>query len=195
MTFSVLQIRPISVDGLRSEIDWSKINESDAWLKSGCAIGPGEISGICDVVYLKRDGFDKMETRQIAAEITSLNSKMRHMKRNYILIGYGRWGSAVPSLGVPVQWSDISEAKVIVECCLEDFRIEPSQGTHFFQNMTSANAGYINVNPYSRPGEKCDTSTLDTLPAFHETKFIRAVHFDTPPMVIVDGRENRAIIK
>ena len=195
MTFSVLQIRPISVDGLRSEIDWSKINESDAWLKSGCAIGPGEISGICDVVYLKRDGFDKMETRQIAAEITSLNSKMRHMKRNYILIGYGRWGSAVPSLGVPVQWSDISEAKVIVECCLEDFRIEPSQGTHFFQNMTSANAGYINVNPYSRPGEKCDSSTLDTLPAFHETKFIRAVHFDTPLMVIVDGRENRAIIK
>lgn len=195
MSFSVLQIRPISIDGLRSDIDWSKADDSNAWLKSGCAIGPGEITGICDVVYLKRDAFDKMKTRQMASEITELNSEMRRQKRNYILIGYGRWGSSVPSLGVPVQWSDISEAKVIVECSLEDFRIDPSQGTHFFQNMTSANAGYINVNPYSRPDELCDTSVLDALPASHETEFIRAVHLDTPLTVLVDGRNGRAIIQ
>ena len=195
MRFSVLQIRPISIDGLRSDIDWSKADDSNAWLKSGCAIGPGEITGICDVVYLKRDAFDKMKTRQMASEITELNSEMRRQKRNYILIGYGRWGSSVPSLGVPVQWSDISEAKVIVECSLEDFRIDPSQGTHFFQNMTSANAGYINVNPYSRPDELCDTSVLDALPAFHETEFIRAVHLDTPLTVLVDGRNGRAILQ
>lgn len=195
LTFSVLQIRPISADGLRSDIDWAKIDDNGAWLKSSCAIGPGEIPGICDVVYLKRGAFDKMKTRQMASEITALNAEMRRQKRNYVLIGYGRWGSSEPSLGVPVQWSDISEAKVIVECCLEDFRIDPSQGTHFFQNMTSANAGYVNVNPYSRPGELCDTSVLDARPAFHETEFIRAVHLDTPLTVLVDGREGRALIK
>lgn len=195
LTFSVLQIRPISADGLRSDIDWAKIDDNGAWLKSSCAIGPGEIPGICNVVYLKRGAFDKMKTRQMASEITALNAEMRRQKRNYVLIGYGRWGSSEPSLGVPVQWSDISEAKVIVECCLEDFRIDPSQGTHFFQNMTSANAGYVNVNPYSRPGELCDTSVLDARPAFHETEFIRAVHLDTPLTVLVDGREGRALIK
>ena len=131
----------------------------------------------------------------MASEITAFNAEMRKLKRNYVLIGYGRWGSSVPTLGIPVQWSDISEAKVIVECSLENFRIEPSQGTHFFQNMTSANAGYINVNPYSRPEEKCDTAFLDKLPAFHETEFIRAVHAERELTVLVDGRENRALIK
>ena len=195
LIFSVLQIRPISVDGLRSDIDWSRVDENGAWLRSGCAIGPGEIPGICDIVYLKREAFDRMKTRQMASEITAFNAEMRKLKRNYVLIGYGRWGSSVPTLGIPVQWSDISEAKVIVECSLENFRIDPSQGTHFFQNMTSANAGYINVNPYSRPEEKCDTAFLDKLPAFHETEFIRAVHAERELTVLVDGRENRALIK
>ena len=194
LTFSVLQIRPVSADGLRSEVDWSKVSRSGAWLYSGCAIGTGEIPGIRDVVYLKKESFDKMNTAEIAGEITAMNAEMRRLKRNYILIGYGRWGSSVPSLGVPVQWSDISEARVIVECCLEDFRIDPSQGTHFFQNMTSANAGYVNVNPYSRPGEICDTAYLDSLPALRETEFIRAVQFESPLTVIADGKTGRAVV-
>ncbi len=195
LKFSVLQIRPISVDGLQSDIDWSEVDTEGAAVVSECAIGPGRIPGLCDVVCLKREAFDRMKTRQIAAELTTLNSEMRRLKRNYVLIGYGRWGSSVPSLGVPVQWSDISEARVIVECSLEDFRIDPSQGTHFFQNMTSANAGYVNVNPYSRPGEVCDTSAFDSLPAFRETEFIRAVHLDSPLTVLADGRTGRAVIK
>ncbi len=193
MEFSVLQIRPISIDGLRSEIDWSKIDDTGAWLRSGCAIGPGEISGICDVVYLKRETFDRMRTREIASSLTAVNAEMRRLKRNYILIGYGRWGSSVPSLGIPVQWSDISEAKAIVECSLEDFRIEPSQGTHFFQNMTSAGAGYISVNPWARPDDLCDSSVLDALPAVHETEFLRVVRLDRPLTVIADGRSSRGI--
>ncbi len=195
MEFSVLQIRPISIDGMRSGVDWSKIETSGAWLRSGCAIGPGEIPGIYDIVYLKRESFDRMRTREIAASLNSLNAEMRRLKRNYILIGYGRWGSSIPSLGVPVQWSDISEAKAIVECSLEDFRIEPSQGTHFFQNMTSAGAGYINVNPWSRPEDLCDTSALDALPAVRETEFIRAVRLDRPLAVIADGRNSRACVR
>lgn len=195
MDFSVLQIRPISADGLHSDIDWSKVDTAGAWLISGCAIGPGEIPGIRDVAYLKREAFDRMQTRRIAADITAFNSEMRRQKRNYALIGYGRWGTSEPTLGVPLQWSDISEARAIVECSLENFRIDPSQGTHFFQNMTSANAGYINVNPFSRPGELCDTSVLDALPASYETEFVRAVSLPRDMLLIADGRAGRALAK
>ena len=155
--FNVLQIRPISSVNSFNAVDWNSLDTEGALLSSGCAIGPGMIQGVRDVVYLRRQNFDVMKTREMAAEMTAINNRMRDEGRNYVLIGYGRWGSSIPSLGVPVQWSNISEAKVIVECCLENFRIDPSQGTHFFQNMTSFNAGYVNVNPYSRPGESRST--------------------------------------
>ena len=87
------------------------------------------------------------------------------------------------------------EQQVIVECCLENFRIDPSQGTHFFQNMTSFNAGYVNVNPYSRPGEYCDLDTLDAMPAEYESNFVRIVRFPEDLTVCVDGKENRALVK
>ena len=193
LELNVLQIRPISVDGLQGEVDWSKIDVEGAWLRSGCAIGPGRIAGIQDIVYLRKEAFDKMRTLEMAEEITRLNSGMRSRKSNYMLIGFGRWGTSEPTLGVPVKWSDISEAKVIVECSLEDFRIDPSQGTHFFQNMTSANAGYVNVNPFSREGEVCDLSVLDALPAVYESEFVRFVHLERELTVVVDGRERRAV--
>lgn len=193
LEFNVLQIRPISVDGLQGEVDWSKIDAEGAWLRSGCAIGPGKIAGIQDIVYLRKEAFDRMRTLEMAEEITRLNSGMRSRKEHYILVGFGRWGSSEPTLGVPVKWSDISEAKVIVECSLDDFRIDPSQGTHFFQNMTSANAGYVNVNPFSRSGEVCDLSVLDALPAVYESEFVRVVHLQREPSVVVDGREGRAV--
>lgn len=193
LELNVLQIRPISVDGLQGDVDWSKIDEKGAWLRSGCAIGPGRIAGIQDIVYLRKEAFDKMRTLEMAEEITRLNSGMRNRKSNYMLIGFGRWGTSEPTLGVPVKWSDISEAKVIVECSLEDFRIDPSQGTHFFQNMTSANAGYVNVNPFSREGEVCDLSVLDALPAVYESEFVRFVHLERELTVVVDGREGRAV--
>ena len=194
-TFNILQIRPISIDGMYSEVDWARIDEEGAFLKSDCAIGPGVIPNIHDIIYLRKDNFDKMRTREIAAELTALNAVMRREKRNYILIGYGRWGSSVESLGVPVKWSDISEAKVIVECSLDNFRVEPSQGTHFFQNMTSANAGYVNVNEFSRAGEICDTERFDSMPAVYESQFVRQVRFDAELLVVVDGKANKAVMK
>ena len=130
----------------------------------------------------------------MAEEVTALNVKMREQGRGYVLIGFGRWGSSIPSLGVPVQWSDISEAKLIVECCLENFRIDPSQGTHFFQNMTSFNAGYANINPYSRKGEACDFSYLDALPAEFESQYIRHVRFPDDLSICADGMKGRAVI-
>ncbi|MGN0191706.1 MAG: PEP/pyruvate-binding domain-containing protein [Candidatus Cryptobacteroides sp.] len=194
-SFSILQIRPISIDGMYSEVDWAKVDENGSFLISGCAIGPGFIPGIRDIVYLREENFDKMRTREMAAELTALNARMRKENRNYILIGYGRWGSSVESLGVPVKWSDISEAKVIVECSLDDFRVEPSQGTHFFQNMTSANAGYINVNSFARSGEKCETARFDSLPAVYESHFLRQVRLSEDIFTVVDGKSNRAVLK
>lgn len=193
--FNVLQIRPISSVNSFNAVDWNSLDTEGALLSSGCAIGPGMIQGVRDVVYLRRQNFDVMKTREMAAEMTAINNRMRDEGRNYVLIGYGRWGSSIPSLGVPVQWSNISEAKVIVECCLENFRIDPSQGTHFFQNMTSFNAGYVNVNPYSRPGEYCDIDALDAMPAEYESDFVRIVHFPEDLTVCIDGKENRALVK
>lgn len=194
LEFNVLQIRPISVDGLQGEVDWSKVDEGGAWLKSGCAIGPGRIAGLQDIVYLRKESFDRLKTHEIAEELTKINNGMRGRKTNYMLIGFGRWGTSEPTLGVPVKWSDISEAKVIVECSIEDFRIDPSQGTHFFQNMTSANAGYVNVNPFSREGEICDLAVLDALPAEYESEFVRVVHVEEELTVVVDGRDGRAVV-
>ena len=193
--FNVLQIRPISADGLNSEVDWSSISAEGALLNSSCAIGPGWIKGVKDVIYLRKESFNTLKTREMAAEVTALNSRLREQGRSYLLIGFGRWGSSIPSLGVPVQWSDISEARLIVECCLENFRIDPSQGTHFFQNLTSFNAGYANINPYSRTGDDCDFALLDSMEAEYESEYVRLVHFPEELSVCSDGREGRAVVK
>lgn len=193
--FNVLQIRPISFDSSAVSVDWSKVDDSEAILKSGSALGTGWISGVQDIVYLRKEAFDTLKTVQMASEISALNSRMQAAGRNYVLIGFGRWGSSIPSLGVPVKWSDISEAKAIVECCLENFRVDPSQGTHFFQNLTSFNVGYINVNPFASADDSLDFEALDAMPAEFETEFLRLVHFDAPLQLCVDGHESRAIIK
>ena len=193
--FDVLQIRPISSDSRDVRVNWDEIDESGALLKSSSGLGIGWISGVRDIVYLKKDAFDTSKTLQIASEITSLNSQFRQDGGQYVLIGYGRWGSSIPSLGVPVKWSDISEAKVIVECSLENFRVDPSQGTHFFQNLTSFNAGYINVDSFSRPGDVLDYEALEALPAVAETAFMRHVRLPRDLEICIDGMQNRALIK
>lgn len=194
--FNVLQIRPISSDGMDSaEVDWSRLDSSSPIISSGSAIGPGRITGVRDIVYLKESAFNVLETREMAEELKALNGRFRAEGLNYVLVGYGRWGSSIPSLGVPVQWGDISEARAIVECCLENFRVDPSQGTHFFQNMTSFNAGYVNVNPYSREGEVFDSAVLDAMPAIDETAYLRHVRFASDLVIIIDGRTGRALVK
>ena len=193
--FNVLQVRPISSDGLGAEVDWSGVDTEGAIVSSGSAIGPGWIKGVRDFVYLRESGFDTLKTRQMAAELRELNNRMRAEGRNYVLVGYGRWGSSIPTLGVPVQWSDISEARAIVECCLDHFRVDPSQGTHFFQNMTSFNAGYVNVNPFARAGECFDADRLDAMPAEFETQFLRLVRFPEELQICIDGRTGKALIK
>ena len=193
--FNVLQIRPISVDSRNVNVDWDEIDTDGALIKSESALGTGWIKGVRDIIYLKRDTFDTQKTTQMARELTAMNVKMRKEGANYVLIGYGRWGSSIPSLGVPVQWGDISEAKVIVESNLDDFRTDPSQGTHFFQNLTSFNAGYINVDTYSGRGDVFEYEELDKLPAVDETDYLRHIRLDRELEICIDGRNSKAIIK
>ena len=193
--FHLLQIRPISSDSMKTEVDWKSIDESGALIRSSCALGTGWIPELADIVYVRKDAFDKMRTAEIAAELREINARLRDEGRNYVLIGYGRWGSSIPTLGIPVIWSDISEAKALVECSLADFRVDPSQGSHFFQNLTSFNAGYISVDPFARATDFIDFDRLETLPAVGESTFVRHIHLDAPLQVCVDGRNGKAIVK
>ena len=192
--FHVLQIRPISADSLTAKVDWSLIDESAALLRSGSALGVGKINDISDIIYLRRDTFDVLRTREMAATIREWNTRMRQEGRQYLLIGYGRWGSQIPTLGVPVQWSDISEAKAIAECSLENFRIEPSQGSHFFQNMTSFNVGYMNIDPWARPDDCYDAEALDRLQAIEETDLVRHIRLNRPLEMYIDGFGNKGFV-
>ena len=193
--FHVLQIRPISADSLTANVNWSAIDDSNALLRSGNALGVGQIDDVCDIIYLRRDTFDILRTREMADTIRQWNNRLRTEGRQYLLIGYGRWGSQISSLGVPVAWSDISEAKAIAECCLEDFRIEPSQGSHFFQNLTSFNVGYMNIDSWSRPDDMLDIEALDAMPAIEETELVRHIRLDKPLEMYIDGYNNKALIK
>ena len=193
--FHVLQIRPISADSLTAKVEWDTIDETGAFLRSGNALGIGQIDDVCDIIYLRKDTFDILRTRVMADTIREWNNRLRAEGRSYLLIGYGRWGSQIPSLGVPVQWSDISEAKAIAECSLENFRIEPSQGSHFFQNLTSFNVGYVNIDPWARQQDLYNEEVLNALPAVEETEFVRHVRLDKPLQMYIDGFANKALIK
>ena len=194
--FHVLQIRPISADSLTAKVEWENIDEEGAFLRSGNALGIGKTEDVCDIIYLRKETFNVLRTREMAQTLREWNNRMRSEGRQYLLIGYGRWGSQIPTLGVPVQWGDISEAKAIAECSLPEFRIEPSQGSHFFQNMTSFNVGYINVDPWARPDkDQYDQDVLDAIPAIEETELVRHVRLERPLDMYIDGFANKALIK
>ena len=193
--FSVLQTRPISVDSRCAEVNWDEVDTRGSFLLSNCALGTGWVEGVRDIVYLKESGWDVLKTREMAREIRRINSSMLSGKAGYILIGFGRWGSSQDSLGVPVVWGDISEARAIVECSLKNFQVDPSQGTHFFQNLTSFNVGYINVNTFANKGDFLDFGALDALEAVEETEYLRHVRLPADITVCIDGKTNRAFMK
>ena len=134
--FNLLQIRPIIDNQDNRSIDWNEVDASRALIYGEQALGIGQMTDIADIIYVKSEAFDSLSTEKIAEELLTLNNRMRDQGRPYILVGPGRWGSSDPFLGVPVKWNHISEARVIVECGIEKFDVEPSQGTHFFQNVT-----------------------------------------------------------
>lgn len=193
-TFNFLQIRPITESLDNKSLDWDKIDTEDSLIYAQKALGVGFIDGITDVVYIRNENFDSSHTIKMAEEIDSLNIKMKEQGRYYVLVGPGRWGSSDPWLGIPIKWPHISEAKVIVECGLKDFHVEPSQGTHFFQNLTSFGIGYLTINPYNNDG-KFDKEELDKMEAVYESNYLRVVRFDKPLYIFIDGRKNKGIIR
>ena len=193
-TFYLLQIRPIIDNQDNRPIDWSEVDTSDALVYGENALGIGMMSDISDVIYIKSGTFSSLSTEKIADELLELNRRMRDEKRSYILVGPGRWGSSDPFLGVPVKWNHISEAKVIVECGIEKFDVEPSQGTHFFQNVTSLGVGYLTISPFCGDGVFRE-ETLDKCAAIYEGSFLRQVRFERPLWVCIDGRSNKGIVK
>ncbi len=191
---NILQIRPIISMNDSEKFDWDTIDTSNALLYAENALGIGGISDVADIIYLRPEAFDNMQTEEMAREILALNNKLRDQKRGYVLIGPGRWGSSDRFLGVPVGWAHISEARAIVECGIPGFHVDPSQGTHFFQNVTSLGIGYMTLNPSMGNGSY-DVQALDAMPAEYESKFIRHIRFDKPLFIYVDGKNNKGIIR
>ena len=192
--FNLLQIRPIIDNQDNRPIDWSSETPDHALIYGEQALGIGRMNDISDIVYVKTPMFDSLATEKIADELLALNARMRDEQRTYILVGPGRWGSSDPFLGVPVKWTHISEAKVIVECGIERFDVEPSQGTHFFQNVTSLGVGYLTINPFRGDGIFRE-DLLDARKALCEGTYLRHVRFDRPLWVCVDGRSNRGMVR
>ncbi|HPD95607.1 MAG: phosphoenolpyruvate synthase [Bacteroidales bacterium] len=191
--FNFLQIRPIVLSDQTEEIIWDEIDYSQAIILSNSALGHGTVKNLTDFVYVKPDKFNPAETKTIAQEVEKINQYFIEKKRNYVLVGPGRWGSSDPWLGIPIKWSQISEARVIVEAGLENFRVDPSQGTHFFQNLTSFRVAYLTINPYMNDGSY-DLEYLNSLPSKIETEHVRCVKFSSPLTVQVDAKLNRGII-
>ncbi|MEA3316425.1 MAG: PEP/pyruvate-binding domain-containing protein [Bacteroidota bacterium] len=193
IVFNFLQIRPIVDNDQTIDIDINEIKEEDTIINCNSALGNGAIDNIYDFVYVKPETFVPSESINIASEIYKLNEKFISEKKNYVLVGPGRWGSADPSLGIPVKWAHISQARLIVESGLDDYRIDPSQGTHFFQNLTSFRVGYFTINPFINDGFY-DLDYLAKFEAKFENKFIRHIRFKKPIKIQIDGKQNKGVI-
>ncbi len=193
MEFGFLQIRPIFSYEECGDVTIEDTDPDHAVCYSPRALGDGQIGGIHDIIYVKPDDFDVSQTREIAAELAKVNDELLRSERQCVLIGPGRWGSADRWLGIPVTWEQISSARVIVETSLEDFVVTPSQGTHFFQNLTSFGIGYFTVHPSLHEGF-IDWDWLAAQKAVGETHFIRHVRLHKPLDVRLNGRTRQGVI-
>ncbi len=192
-TFNFLQIRPIVHSDETHNINLHNVRSENTIILSESALGNGTFKGIQDLVYVKPDSFNPVNNKKIAVIIDNLNSSFVRQGSGYVLIGPGRWGSADPWLGIPVKWAQISAARIIIESGLKNYRIDPSQGTHFFQNLTSFRVGYFTINPFINEGYY-DVDYLNNMPAVYEDSYIRHVRFDKPIGIMIDGRRHKGVI-
>ncbi|MBR1448681.1 MAG: phosphoenolpyruvate synthase [Prevotella sp.] len=194
--FYLLQIRPIVDSKQVLDEDLQQIPDEQCLLRSHNSLGHGISEDVVDVVYVKMDDdFTAANNPQIASEIEQINRRFLEAREgtNYILIGPGRWGSSDPWLGIPVKWPHISAARVIVEAGLKNYHVDPSQGTHFFQNLTSFGVGYFTINTYTGDGV-LQKDILDAMPAVEETEHVRHVRFDRPLKVMMDGKKQTGVV-
>jgi DNA-binding NarL/FixJ family response regulator len=195
----LLQVRPILIREALQEIHAEEFDPATVICKSTQALGHGLYSGLHDVVYVKHETFDPAKTSTIAAEVGRFNRKLIEQKRPYVLIGPGRWGSSDHWLGIPVQWSQIAGARIIIEASPAGYNVEPSQGTHFFHNITALRLGYFTIPPGSSKVDQSDGGFVDWewltgLPAIEETGFLRHVRSQAPLVAHIDGRQGLGLI-
>lgn len=188
-----LQIRPIIDRKELVDDTMLSIDDADLLLKSNTALGHGNIENVDTIIYVRPENFSSFNNPLIAREIEKINRNYAANGESYILIGPGRWGSSDTALGIPVKWPNISQAKVIVESSLSNYRIEPSQGTHFFQNLTSFGVGYFTINPHSHDGIY-DIDYLNAMPSIYESEFIRIVKFAQPLSIGINGRKGIGVV-
>ncbi|WP_288278884.1 PEP/pyruvate-binding domain-containing protein [uncultured Prevotella sp.] len=192
--FYLLQIRPIVDSKQVLDEDLQQIPDEQCLLRSHNSLGHGISEDVVDVVYVKTDeNFTAANNPMIADEIERINRKFLNEDKNYILIGPGRWGSSDYWLGIPVKWPHISGARVIVEAGLKNYHVDPSQGTHFFQNLTSFGVGYFTINTYTGDGV-LQKEILDSMPAVEETEHVRHVRFERPLKVMMDGKKQTGVV-
>ena len=192
--FYLLQIRPIVDSKQVLDADLDAISDEKCLLRSANSLGHGISEDVTDVVYVKTsDDFTASENPYIADEIEQINRRFLNEGRNYVLVGPGRWGSSDYWLGSPVKWPHISAARVIVEEGLKNYHVDPSQGTHFFQNLTSFGVGYFTINTYTGDGV-FQKEVLDSMPAVEETPHVRHVRFDKPLKIMMDGKKQKGVV-
>jgi hypothetical protein len=192
-TFYLLQIRPIVDSNQSINEDLSALDKESVILRSENSLGNGVVNQVYDIVYVKTEDYKQHTNPEIALEVERINRKFVAEGKNYVLVGPGRWGSSDPYLGIPVKWPHISAAKVIVEAGLTNYRVDPSQGTHFFQNLTSFEVGYFTINAYRNDGVY-DQEYLNSLPAVEETTYLRHVHFEKPIVIKMDGKKKIGVV-
>ena len=193
--FYLLQIRPIVDSKQMLDEDVAAVPDEACLLRSHNSLGHGINDDVVDVVYVKTDDdFTAMNNPAIADDIERINRTFLDSGRGYVLVGPGRWGSSDYWLGIPVKWPHISAAKVIVEVALKNYRVDPSQGTHFFQNLTSFGVGYFTVDTNRVDGGLFRKDLLDLMPAVEETRYVRHVRFSSPLRIMMDGKKREGVV-
>ncbi len=191
--FHFLQIRPMMVDEQLSRLDLQDVDPGSVLCSSVQAMGNGRQSDIYDLLYLDPERFDILRTREMAQEIDALNQMFIEQDRHYLLLGFGRWATSDPLLGVPVAWRQVSQARIFIEADRHDLWVEPSQGSHFFQNMLALRIGYLFIKE-SRPGNQVDWDWLARQQPLHTTAHLRHLRFDRPLVVDIDGRSSLGVV-
>jgi len=191
--FNWLQIRPMVAGQERLDVSLDQIKEGDVLCRSQHAIGNGVLTDLRDLVYVAPESFDPGKSRLIAQEVGKINQRFQNEERNYILIGFGRWGTSDPWLGIPVEWFQISKAKLIVESNLENFKIEPSQRSHFFHNMISLKMGYFHLGVNSAD-EFMLWDWLNRQNPHYNTRYVRHLRFKNPLTVKINARISTGVI-
>lgn len=188
-----LQIRPIVDQKEMLDDSVTEVPDEQVIVSSNAALGHGIMDGVHYIAYVKPDKFDTLKTREIADEVGLVNERLSAAGEPYILIGPGRWGTSDPSLGIPVRWAQIAGARLIVECALPGFRVEPSQGTHFFQNLTSFGTGYFTVDRKGGIGF-LDVDFLEKQPSVFEDRYLRVVRFPESLTIAINGRKSKGVV-